>query len=158
MKKYATRCPNRVSVTARANRNAENTSHTVRFENPASTRAGGSVFVSASTVIAVTAETPIGTGCATSATIVATNTASRCRWSAVRPSTGTNHRATPGTSTTAQRAVLRVLCVLCGKDGTAEDAEDAEETSAVELMAAPAPEGARCATGVARRDRWCSPR
>src|ERR1041384_8369928 len=47
MKKKATRCPRRVTVTARAKRNAEKTSQTVRLEKPLSTREAGTMPVTA---------------------------------------------------------------------------------------------------------------
>ena len=52
-----------------------NTSHTVMLPNPASTLAGVSVPVSASSVMASSTLTPIRTGCATSAMMVATKIA-----------------------------------------------------------------------------------
>ena len=54
-----------------------NTSHTVTLPNPASTRAAVSVPVNTTTVIASSTLTPIRTGCATSATIVATKIANK---------------------------------------------------------------------------------
>ena len=76
----------RSTVKARANRNAMKISQTVTLLKPESTFAGGSVPVSASSVIAITTLTPIGTGCATSATIVATNMPSR--WLCTRVQSG----------------------------------------------------------------------
>ena len=77
MNRYPTRVPNPVCVTARENRNAVNTSHTVTLPNPASTLAGVSVPVSASSVMASSTLTPMRTGCATSAMIVATKIANK---------------------------------------------------------------------------------
>ena len=71
MNRYPTRVPNPVCVTARENRNAVNTSHTVTLPNPASTLAGVSVPVSTSRVMASRTLTPMRTGCATSAMMVA---------------------------------------------------------------------------------------
>src|ERR1043166_2839836 len=51
-KKKATRCPGGVTVTAGANRKPEKTSQTVRLEKPLSTRAEGTIPVTASSVIA----------------------------------------------------------------------------------------------------------
>ena len=77
MKRYPTRVPNPVMVTARAKRNAVKTSQTVTFENPESACAGVRIRVSASTVMAMRTLTPMRTGCATSATMVATKTISK---------------------------------------------------------------------------------
>ncbi len=71
------RLPRPVCVNARENRKAVKISHTVTLAKPESTCTGGTVRVNASTVMATTQLTPIGTGCATNATMVATNTASR---------------------------------------------------------------------------------
>src|ERR1035441_1835924 len=63
--------PKPVCVTARENRNAVKINHTVTLPNPASTRAGVSVPVSASSVMANRTLTAMRTGCATSAMMVA---------------------------------------------------------------------------------------
>lgn len=88
MNKYATRSPKRVAVTARAKRNAVKISQTVVLLKPENTWFAGSVRVKARTVIASSALTPMGTGCATSEVMVARNTADRWRCCAVRPGTG----------------------------------------------------------------------
>src|SRR5262245_33504456 len=58
IKRKAMRWPRRVTVTARANRNAEKTNHTVRLEKPLSTREDGTIPKTARRVIAVSALTP----------------------------------------------------------------------------------------------------
>ncbi len=63
-------------------------SHSVTLLKPESALAGVSVRVSASTVMAITTLTPMGTGCATSAMIVATKTASRWLCAAFSPAMG----------------------------------------------------------------------
>src|SRR6266516_2210773 len=100
---YATRVPKPVDVTALENRNAVKISHTVTLLNPERILAGGSVKVTASTVMAITTVTPIRTGCATREIIVATKTPSRrpCCW--FNPGIGNQYRRRPGTNTTAQR-------------------------------------------------------
>src|SRR5438132_3700438 len=107
MNRKAMRWPSRVVVTARANRKAAKTSQTVRFANPDSTRAGGRVREMARKVMARSALTPMGTGCAIKARMVATKTASRWRWGPLKPRSGRNQSARPGISTAAQRVRLR---------------------------------------------------
>jgi hypothetical protein len=100
---YPTRAPNPVCVTARENRNAVNTSHTVTLPNPASTRAGVSVPVNGNSVMASSTLTPMRTGCAIAAMMVATKIANRrpCAW--FIPGGTKKYSRTPGASTTAQR-------------------------------------------------------
>ena len=57
MNRYATRIPNRVDVTAVANRNAVKISHTVGLAYPEKTWAGESVLVKASVAIATSVKT-----------------------------------------------------------------------------------------------------
>ena len=63
-------------------------SQTVTFENPAKILPGASVPVKSSKVSAISTDTPMGIGCATSATMVATKIANKWACAAVRPSTG----------------------------------------------------------------------
>ena len=85
MNRYPTRMPNPVCVTARENRNAVKIIHTVTFANPESTLTGVSVPVNASRVMASRTLTPIRTGCATSAMMVAAKIANRRSWGAFIP-------------------------------------------------------------------------
>ena len=100
---YATRIPNPVELTARANRYAEKISHTVWLLNPSSTRFAGTVPVTASSVIATSTQAPIAIGCTTSARIVARNTATRCRCASLNPGHGKKYSSAPGANTITQR-------------------------------------------------------
>src|SRR5260370_11804759 len=90
-------------MTARANKNAVKTNQTVGLLKPESTFSAGKVRVNTSRVMAITTLTPIGTGRATSATMVAAKIASRCRCPGSNPGRGRKYSKAPGTSTTAQR-------------------------------------------------------
>jgi hypothetical protein len=87
-KRYPMRLPSPVTVKARPNRKARKISQTVILLKPERTFAGVSVRVSASSVMATTTLAPMGRGCATNATMVATKIASRWRWMRFRPGSG----------------------------------------------------------------------
>src|SRR5260370_26204764 len=90
-------------MTARANKNAVKTNQTVGLLKPKRTFSAGKVRVNTSRVIAITTLTPIGTGRATKATIVAAKMASRYRCAGSNPGRGRKYNNEPGTSTTYQR-------------------------------------------------------
>lgn len=87
-KRYPIRRPSPVTVNARPNRNARKMSQTVMLLKPESTFAGGKVPVTASSVMDTTTLAPIGSGWATSATMVAAKMASRWRCTAFNPGRG----------------------------------------------------------------------
>jgi hypothetical protein len=96
-----------VTVSVWANRKAVKISHTVVLLKPVSTCAPGNVPVSASTVIATTTETAMGTGWAAREIMVVTKTASKWRCCPLRPGAGRKYSNTPGISAAQRRPMLR---------------------------------------------------